>query len=64
MPNNYSWFVSGYDFSKFDISKNDDDSFEFWQKLIESMKFSFAQRGLFGDPGFVPKKDITDVSAS
>ncbi|XP_066928254.1 glutathione hydrolase 1 proenzyme-like isoform X1 [Clytia hemisphaerica] len=53
--------ISGYDFSKLDISKDDNDAFEFWQKLIESMKFSYAQRGLFGDPGFVPTKNITDV---
>ena len=58
---NFICVHSGYDFSKFDIEKNETQSFEFWQKLIESMKFSYAQRGLLGDPLFVPAENISKV---
>ena len=40
---------------------NGDNAFEFWQKLIESMKFSYAQRGWLGDPSYVSKDNITRV---
>ena len=53
---------SGYDFSGFDIEKSEEQEFEFWQKLIESMKFSYAQRGLLGDPNFVPAPNTSKVS--
>lgn len=52
--------LSGYSFKDFDIN-NIDNALEFWQKLIESMKFSYAQRGLLGDPDYLPKSNITRV---
>ena len=51
----------GYDLSKMDLSKSEDE-IKFYHKLVEAMKFSYAQRGLLGDPDFLPKANITRVS--
>ena len=37
---------------------------DFYQKVVEAEKFAYAQRGLLGDPDFLPKKNISKVSGN
>ncbi|XP_065664047.1 glutathione hydrolase 1 proenzyme isoform X2 [Hydra vulgaris] len=52
--------ISGYDLSKVDFSNHESQT-AFYHKLIESMKFGYAQRGLLGDADFLPAENITKV---
>ncbi|XP_057295021.1 glutathione hydrolase 1 proenzyme-like [Hydractinia symbiolongicarpus] len=52
--------MSGYNLSNYDLSKQK-DQLAYYHKLVESMKFAYAQRGLLGDPDFVPEKNISEV---
>ena len=59
-----SFLSLGFQFKKKLDLKNADDAFLFYQRLIESMKFAYAQRGLLGDPDVNSeafKKNITKV---
>eukprot|EP00111_Clytia_hemisphaerica_P010087 TCONS_00029500-protein len=52
--------MSGYNLKENQF-KTADDKLKFYQPYIESMKFAFAQRGLLGDPAFLPEGSITKV---
>lgn len=52
--------ASGYDFSDNNLTTTD-EQVDFYQKYIESLKFGYAQRGLLGDPDFVPIENISSV---
>ena len=55
-----SIYYLGYDLSKVDYS-NPQSLTAFYHKLIESMKFGYAQRSLLGDADFLPVENITKV---
>ena len=53
-------FIKGYNFKENKL-KSTQEQFYFYQPYIESMKFAFAQRGVLGDPDFLPDGDIEKV---
>ena len=54
------FLIKGYNFKENKL-KSTQEQFDFYQPYIESMKFAFAQRGVLGDPDFLPDGDIEKV---
>lgn len=48
----------GYNFSGNRLSTST-ETFDFYHKFIESVKFGYAQRSLLGDPDFIPVEDVS-----